>query len=156
PPERHPSKVAGPRSVHRCEADRLAALPHAPLHRQQPASGLDTAALHRGDAPLRGRHRHRAALRDDQARTEREDPMKSAGVIGVVAGCAMLTASVLAVHGEVRASAKRLKTGATEDKPKVAIADDAEAPYCTPAFKTVLERTLHACGLVGQDDRRGC
>src|SRR5262245_27503297 len=82
--------------------------------------------------------------------------MKTAGVIGIVAGCAMLAASVLTVHGEVRAAAKRLKTGATEDKPKVAIADDAEVAYCTAAFKTVLQRTLHACGLVGQDDRRGC
>ena len=81
--------------------------------------------------------------------------MKNAGLYGIVAGCAMLVASVLAVHGEVRAAAKRLKTGATEDKPKIAIADDAEAPYCTPQFKTVLQRTLQSCGLVGQDSRRG-
>jgi outer membrane protein OmpA-like peptidoglycan-associated protein len=82
--------------------------------------------------------------------------MKGAGLIGIVAGCAMLVVSVITVHGEVRAAAKRLKTGATEDKPKVAIADDAEAPYCTPSFKSVLQRTLQSCGLVGQDSRRGC
>src|SRR6185295_11046518 len=43
-----------------------------------------------------------------------------------------------------------------EAKPKVAIAADAEAKYCTPAFKQVLERVLHACGLMGAKDRRGC
>jgi outer membrane protein OmpA-like peptidoglycan-associated protein len=36
------------------------------------------------------------------------------------------------------------------------VADDTEAPYCTPAFKTVLQRVLNACGLVGSEARRGC
>ncbi len=38
----------------------------------------------------------------------------------------------------------------------VAVADDTEAPYCTPAFKQVLQRVLNACGLVGSESRRGC
>jgi len=38
----------------------------------------------------------------------------------------------------------------------VAIADHAEAPYCTPQFKQVLERVLHSCGLVEGQSRRGC
>lgn len=81
--------------------------------------------------------------------------MKGAGIIGLVAGCVALTASAFALQGQVQAAAERLKTGAGE-APKVAIANDAEAPYCTPAFKQVLQRVLNACGLVGSDSRRGC
>ena len=84
--------------------------------------------------------------------------MKHAGIVGLVAGCALLRG-----HGGRRRSrrwssaAARLRTGVAEaDKPKVAIANDAEAAYCTPAFKPVLERVLHACGLVGAESRRGC
>lgn len=84
--------------------------------------------------------------------------MKSAGLVGIGVGCALLVASSFTVHGQVRASAQRLKAGVAEAaaKPKVAIANDAEASYCTPAFKTVLQRVLNACGLVGGDSRRGC
>lgn len=83
--------------------------------------------------------------------------MKAAGIVGIAAGCALLLGSALTVQGQVRAASTRLKTGAVEaEKPKVAIANDAEAPYCTPAFKTVLQRVLNACGLVGTESRRGC
>ena len=84
--------------------------------------------------------------------------MKSAGLVGIGVGCALLVASSFTVHGQVRASAQRLRTGVAEAaaKPKVAIANDAEAAYCTPGFKTVLQRVLNACGLVGTDSRRGC
>lgn len=83
--------------------------------------------------------------------------MKGAGIIGIVTGCVLLAGSAFAVHGEVRGAAKRLKTGVAEAvKPAVAIANDAEAPYCTPAFKQVLQRVLNACGLVGGESRRGC
>ncbi len=84
--------------------------------------------------------------------------MKGAGVIALVAGCAALSASVLSLQSQVEAAGQRLKTGVVEapDKPKVAVANDAEAPYCTPAFKQVLQRVLNACGLVGTEARRGC
>jgi outer membrane protein OmpA-like peptidoglycan-associated protein len=83
--------------------------------------------------------------------------MKHAGIVGLVAGCALCAATAVAVDTQVESAAQRLRTGVAEkDKPKVAIANDAEAAYCTPAFKTVLERVLHACGLVGADSRRGC
>lgn len=82
--------------------------------------------------------------------------MKAAALIGIAAGCAVLAASALTVQGQVRAAGERLKTGATLEKPKVAVANDAEAGYCTPAFKQVLARVIHACGLVGGDSRRGC
>jgi outer membrane protein OmpA-like peptidoglycan-associated protein len=83
--------------------------------------------------------------------------MKGSGILGLSAGCVALIASVFAVQGQVEAAGQRLKTGATEEpKTQVAIANDAEAPYCTPAFKQVLQRVLNACGLVGTDSRRGC
>jgi outer membrane protein OmpA-like peptidoglycan-associated protein len=83
--------------------------------------------------------------------------MKGSGIIGLSAGCVALVASVFALQGQVSAAGERLKTGATEEpKSQVAIANDAEAPYCTPAFKQVLQRVLNACGLVGTDSRRGC
>lgn len=83
--------------------------------------------------------------------------MKHAGIVGLVAGCALCATTAIGVESQVESAAVRLRTGVAEkDKPKVAIANDAEASYCTPAFKTVLERVLHACGLVGADSRRGC
>ncbi|MEZ4295298.1 MAG: hypothetical protein R3B70_10015 [Polyangiaceae bacterium] len=82
--------------------------------------------------------------------------MRAAALVGIAAGCALLAASAITVHGQVRAAGERLKTGATLEKPKVAVANDAEAAYCTPAFKEVLARVIHACGLVGGDSRRGC
>jgi outer membrane protein OmpA-like peptidoglycan-associated protein len=83
--------------------------------------------------------------------------MKHAGILGLSVGCLLLAATAVGVEAQVEKAAERLKTGATDaDKPKVAIANDADASYCTPAFKTVLERVLHACGLVGADARRGC
>ncbi len=83
--------------------------------------------------------------------------MRGAGIIGITVGCLALLGSALLVQSKVHAAAERLKTGATEpDTSKVAIASDAELAYCTPQFKTVLQRVLHACGLVGAESRRGC
>lgn len=79
-------------------------------------------------------------------------------VVAIVAGAGLITGATLSVRGEVKAANERLVTGATEEKPaaKVATADDAELPYCTPEFKQVLARVIHACGLSGSDGRRGC
>jgi len=83
--------------------------------------------------------------------------MRHAAIVGVAAGCALLAATAVGVESQVGQAATRLKHPVpAADKPKVAIANDADAPYCTPAFKSVLERVLHACGLVGADARRGC
>jgi outer membrane protein OmpA-like peptidoglycan-associated protein len=83
--------------------------------------------------------------------------MKSAGLIGMVTGGALLAAMVFTVRSEVQGAAKRLETGtALEAQPQVKIAADAEASYCTPEFKTVLARVIHACGLSAQGGRRGC
>jgi len=87
--------------------------------------------------------------------------MKLAWVIGIGAGLALLGGSAVMVRGEVRDAGGRLKTGETLEAPKakVKVANDAEAKYCTPAFKNVLAKVIHACGLAApgaQDSRRGC
>ena len=83
--------------------------------------------------------------------------MRAAPLVGLVTGCGLLLGVVFTVQGEMDDASVRLKTGAlVDDKPKVAIANDAEEAYCTPAFKQVLQRVINACGLAGQDTRRGC
>jgi outer membrane protein OmpA-like peptidoglycan-associated protein len=76
----------------------------------------------------------------------------------VGAGVALLATIGLSltVLGSVAAAKKRLTTPAAEQKPAVAVAQQAEVAYCTPAFKQVLERVLHSCGLAEEGARRGC
>jgi outer membrane protein OmpA-like peptidoglycan-associated protein len=77
-------------------------------------------------------------------------------LLGALAfGLALLMAMLLTIRGSVAAAAERLEN-AEVDKPAVAVADHAEAEYCTPRFKEVLERVLHSCGLMGGSARRGC
>ena len=86
------------------------------------------------------------------------NPNRSALVAGL-AGVAALTAVLSFVVADVKAAGKRLTaptpTAATAT-PAAAVAEHAEAPYCTPQFKEVLRRVVDACGLVGEGDRRGC
>lgn len=81
--------------------------------------------------------------------------MKAGPIVGIVASALLLSGGLVALSSEVGGAKERLQTGQTE-RPKIAIADDAEVAYCTPAFKDVLQRVLHACGLVGGESRRGC
>lgn len=81
--------------------------------------------------------------------------MKSHLIAGPAVGAVMALAVSMSVHSGVRAAGERL------DNPEatttnIAIADHAEASYCTPEFKQVLQRVLNACGLVGAGSRRGC
>jgi outer membrane protein OmpA-like peptidoglycan-associated protein len=80
-----------------------------------------------------------------------------AAVVGVLAGLLLTVGSALAVRSWTRTATQHLLEPEKE-KPKVAIADQAEVAYCTPQFKQVLERVLHACGLAaeGEGARRGC
>jgi outer membrane protein OmpA-like peptidoglycan-associated protein len=78
-----------------------------------------------------------------------------AGLIGTGATVLALACVTLAVRSWVSAASERLTTPEAE-KPKVAIADQAEVAYCTPRFKEVLERVLHSCGLASDETRRGC
>lgn len=77
-------------------------------------------------------------------------------VAGGLLGVALLGGTLYGVNSQVQAAQERLRTGVVaETKPQVAVADDAEAAYCTPKFKEVLQRVLHACGLLS-GQRRGC
>jgi outer membrane protein OmpA-like peptidoglycan-associated protein len=78
-----------------------------------------------------------------------------AAAIGVVGVIVLLLIVVLSVRSTVVAAGERL-ANPEANKPKVAIADNAELPYCTPEFKKVLERVLHSCGLSDSGTRRGC
>jgi outer membrane protein OmpA-like peptidoglycan-associated protein len=77
-----------------------------------------------------------------------------AGWLGAAGGVVLLTAAAISVRVWVSSAANRLEHPA--EKPKVAIADQAEVAYCTPRFKEVLERVLHSCGLAQDETRRGC
>jgi outer membrane protein OmpA-like peptidoglycan-associated protein len=79
-----------------------------------------------------------------------------AALVGGAVGLALLLAGTGAVASMVHGAGERLAHPAAAAQQAVAVADDAEAAYCTPAFKTVLQRVLNACGLVGTEQRRGC
>lgn len=69
--------------------------------------------------------------------------------------------SAIYVEQQVSASKERLANPKKEEAavakaPEVAVADHTEAEYCTPKFREVLARVVDACGLSGQDARRGC
>ena len=80
-----------------------------------------------------------------------------AALVGVLAGLLLTAGSALAVRSWTGTATQHLMEPEKE-KPKVAIADQAEVAYCTPQFKQVLERVLHSCGLAaeGEGARRGC
>jgi len=77
-------------------------------------------------------------------------------LVGGGIGLALLLAGSISVASMVHGAKERLDHPDTAATSAVAVADDAEAPYCTPAFKQVLQRVLNACGLVGTEQRRGC
>jgi len=81
-------------------------------------------------------------------------------LVGGIAGVIVLLATTLTVRATVSGAADRLthppSTPAASAESKVAVADQSEEKYCTPGFKTVLQRVLNACGLVGGESRRGC
>jgi len=77
------------------------------------------------------------------------------GWIGVAAVVVFALAAAISVRLWVSSAARRLENP-TAEKPKAAVAEHAEVPYCTPRFKEVLERVLHSCGLAKDETRRGC
>jgi outer membrane protein OmpA-like peptidoglycan-associated protein len=97
----------------------------------------------------------------DPSPSQRSAPTRRAGATaawaGLAAGALLCAGSALAVHSWTSTAAKHL-VEPEKEKPKVAIADQAEVAYCTPQFKQVLERVLHSCGLAaeGEGARRGC
>ncbi len=83
--------------------------------------------------------------------------MQRAALVAGLGGVAALAGSLVFVSADVKSAGHRLAH--PEEKvaaPAAAVADHAEAAYCTPQFKEVLKRVVDACGLVGESDRRGC
>jgi outer membrane protein OmpA-like peptidoglycan-associated protein len=78
-----------------------------------------------------------------------------AALFGFGATALLLVALCVALKVSVASARQRLLTPEAE-KPKVAVANQAEVGYCTPRFKQVLERVLHSCGLATGEARRGC
>ncbi len=78
-----------------------------------------------------------------------------ASIVALGGGAVLGLALLLTIRGSVKGAETRL-THPDVTQPKVAIADQSEATYCTPNFKIVLQRVLNACGLAGGDARRGC
>jgi outer membrane protein OmpA-like peptidoglycan-associated protein len=87
--------------------------------------------------------------------SERPRSSGVAALFGFGAAAVLLVLVSVGVKVSVASARQRLATPEAA-KPKVAIADQAEVPYCTPRFKQVLERVLHSCGLATSDSRRGC
>jgi outer membrane protein OmpA-like peptidoglycan-associated protein len=86
---------------------------------------------------------------------------RAALIAGVLSGTALLAAAAVFVEADVRAAERRLKHPEVAEKEKIeesrgAVAEHTEAKYCTDQFKQVLSRVLNACGLAGQEERRGC
>ena len=81
--------------------------------------------------------------------------MKPELVVAPLVGLGLLAGALITVNREVGAAQQRLELGLLAEKEPVAVADDAEEPYCTPEFKKVLQRVLNACGLASSG-RRGC
>jgi outer membrane protein OmpA-like peptidoglycan-associated protein len=80
---------------------------------------------------------------------------RRAAVIGGAGGVALVLVATASVASMVHGARARLEDPHAAAQ-NVAVADDAEVAYCTPAFKVVLQRVLNACGLVGTEQRRGC
>ncbi len=81
---------------------------------------------------------------------EKPGPM----IVGIAAFAVMLLGFTFWVHASVHGAGERIAHPQAEEK--IAIADNSEVGYCTPAFKGVLQRVLNSCGLVGSENRRGC
>jgi outer membrane protein OmpA-like peptidoglycan-associated protein len=82
---------------------------------------------------------------------------RTGAIVGAGVGLALVLVATASVASMVSGAKTRLEHPETAgQQPSVAVADDAEAAYCTPAFKQVLQRVLNACGLVGTEQRRGC
>ncbi|MGE0322837.1 MAG: hypothetical protein AB7S68_11060 [Polyangiaceae bacterium] len=75
--------------------------------------------------------------------------------VGIAVTLIVAITALGVVNSSVSSAKERLVTPQAE-KPKVAVANQAEVGYCTPRFKEVLERVLHSCGLSAGEDRRGC
>ena len=87
--------------------------------------------------------------------------MKVPAIACGLAFVGLTVTSSIFVEQEVEASKIRLEsaekgTESVATAQAVAVADHTDAEYCTPKFREVLARVVDACGLSGQNARRGC
>lgn len=75
--------------------------------------------------------------------------------LGVSAVVLLITVGLVA-RGVSAAETRLTAPREQQNKPAIAIAQEAEVAYCTADFKQVLERVLHSCGLASAEQRRGC
>jgi outer membrane protein OmpA-like peptidoglycan-associated protein len=90
-----------------------------------------------------------------EARDVQSGHGRNAALLGAGIGAAIVLGATASVGSMVNGARDRLENPKAAAQ-SVAVADDAEVAYCTPAFKVVLQRVLNACGLVGVEQRRGC
>ncbi len=82
--------------------------------------------------------------------------MKTAIVIGAALGLLAVPTGLTAYW--VHSASERLELSEVEAEagPGVAIAQNANAGYCTPELKQILRRVLQSCGLLSTGQVRGC
>lgn len=109
-------------------------------------------------SPVQGRYPVGPGTQEPRKSTPPPVREESARVGWIFVGVGIVVAlglSALVLSG-TRGAARRLAERAIDSRPEVAIASQAEVGYCTPQFKEVLKRVLHACGLEGATSRHGC
>ena len=92
----------------------------------------------------------------DPSRFGRRRKTRLPAIVGATTALVLVLGLTAFVRASVRSAASRIGKPQAITGAQVAVADEAEEKYCTPAFKQVLERVLHACGLVGGETRPGC
>lgn len=106
--------------------------------------------------PVQGRYPVHESIPPTSGPKASDERRPSVGWIFLGVGVVVALSLSGIVLGGTRGAARRLADRASDERPEVAIAAQAEVNYCTPQFKEVLKRVLHACGLEGAASRHGC
>lgn len=77
-------------------------------------------------------------------------------IVLVLGALFLTTATALPFLWVKQAGARMVQLSATEAPPTAAVAEAANASYCTPELKAVLRRVLQSCGLLEAGGVRGC
>lgn len=81
--------------------------------------------------------------------------MKQA-IVGVLGALFLMTASALPFLWVKQAGTRMRALESAAPPPAAAVAEAANASYCTPELKAVLRRVLQSCGLLEEGGVRGC
>ncbi len=93
---------------------------------------------------------------EPDAPEDKDDKKRGPMIVGLAVFIALLAVFAIWIRTSVHGAAERIAHPDAPEISKVAVADNSEVAYCTPAFKGVLQRVLNSCGLVGTESRRGC